>query len=34
MRDKTCGVMMRLYDEKARAIDVSNYEIPDLKELL
>jgi diketogulonate reductase-like aldo/keto reductase len=34
MRDETCGVMVRLYDEKARAIGVSNYEIPDLKELL
>ncbi|MDQ6667047.1 MAG: aldo/keto reductase [Thermoproteota archaeon] len=34
MRDATCGVMVRLYDEKSRAIGVSNYEIPDLKELL
>jgi diketogulonate reductase-like aldo/keto reductase len=33
MRDETCGVMVRLYDD-ARAIGVSNYEIPDLKELL
>jgi diketogulonate reductase-like aldo/keto reductase len=34
MRDETCGVMVRLYDEKTRAIGVSNSEIPDLKELL
>jgi diketogulonate reductase-like aldo/keto reductase len=34
MRDETCGVMVRLYDQKARAIGVSNFEIPDLKELL
>jgi diketogulonate reductase-like aldo/keto reductase len=26
--------VVRLYDEKARAIGVSNYEIQDLKELL
>ncbi|MRN68936.1 MAG: hypothetical protein FIO04_04475 [Nitrosopumilales archaeon] len=34
MRDEICGVMVGLYDEKARAIRVSNYDIPDLKELL
>ena len=32
--DETCWAMVRFYDEKARAIAVSNYEIPDLKELL
>ncbi|MDQ6866239.1 MAG: aldo/keto reductase [Thermoproteota archaeon] len=34
MRDEICGVMVRLYDEKALAIGVSKYDIPDLKELL
>jgi hypothetical protein len=34
MRDETCGVMVRLYDEKARGSGLSIYEIPDLKELL
>jgi diketogulonate reductase-like aldo/keto reductase len=34
MRDEICGVMVGLYDEKARAIRVSNYDIPDLKELV
>jgi diketogulonate reductase-like aldo/keto reductase len=34
MRDETWGVMVLMYDEKARATGVSNYEIPDLKEVL
>jgi diketogulonate reductase-like aldo/keto reductase len=34
MRDEICGVMVRLCDEKAPAIGVSKYDIPDLKDLL
>jgi diketogulonate reductase-like aldo/keto reductase len=34
MRNEICGVMVRWYDEKARAIGVSKYDSPDLKELL
>jgi diketogulonate reductase-like aldo/keto reductase len=30
MRNVICGVVVRLYDEKARAIGVSKYDIPDL----
>jgi diketogulonate reductase-like aldo/keto reductase len=34
MRNEVCGAMVRLYDEKALAIGVSKYDIPDLKELV